>query len=132
MRAASYMDQRRIPGALLRLPAPPGPRAHALSGRLLAAGLGGGRAVLAAAGDAGPGVRSGRAPHPPGQPVVPAFAGDITIRNLTLGDASADIAVRRDGDAISLHVLRTSGDLQVSLVFNSSAGNEGQRLPEPR
>jgi len=55
-------------------------------------------------------------------PTVPAFVGDITIRNLRLGDATADFAVRQDGGAISLQVLRATPGLQVSLVFNPSPG----------
>jgi glycogen debranching enzyme len=54
-------------------------------------------------------------------PVIPAFAGDVTIRNLSLGDARADIVIRKTGSAISLQVLRTTGDVQVSLVFGSAA-----------
>jgi hypothetical protein len=57
-------------------------------------------------------------------PTVPAFAGNIVVRNLSLAGASVDFVVRQDGEAISLRVLRTCGDLQVSLVFNSGAGNE--------
>lgn len=50
-------------------------------------------------------------------PVVPACAGDITIRNLRLGGASADFVLRRgSGGAVSLQVLRTLGDVQVSIV----------------
>jgi glycogen debranching enzyme len=51
-------------------------------------------------------------------PTVPAFVGDIVIRNLRLGDATADFAVRQDGGAISLQVLRATPGLQVSLVFD--------------
>jgi hypothetical protein len=57
-------------------------------------------------------------------PSVPAIAGDITVRNLWLAGASVDFVVRQDGEAISLQVLRTRGDLQVSLVFDSSAAKE--------
>ena len=119
-------------GALLRLPAPAGARPHALSRCLLAAGVGRGRAVLHAAGDAGPLVRSAARHIRLVNPSVPAFAGDITVRNLSLAGASVDFVVRQDGEAISLQVLRTRGDLQVSLVFNSGAGNEGQGAPPSR
>jgi hypothetical protein len=57
-------------------------------------------------------------------PSVPASAGEITIRNLRLGEASTDFAVRQDGEAISLQVLRTTGDLQVSLDFDSKAAEK--------
>jgi glycogen debranching enzyme len=53
-------------------------------------------------------------------PTVPAFVGDILIRNLRLGEATADFAVRQDGGAISLQVLRATAGLQVSLVFDTS------------
>jgi glycogen debranching enzyme len=59
-------------------------------------------------------------------PTVPAFAGDVIIRNLSLGEASADICLRQDADAISLEVLRTRGDLQVSLVFDATAAQKAR------
>src|SRR5262249_46223303 len=46
-------------------------------------------------------------------PSIPELAGDIMLRNLSLGEASADVAIRQAGNAISLHVIRTTGDLQV-------------------
>ena len=55
-------------------------------------------------------------------PMVPEFAGDIIIRNLSLGAASADLAIRQHGRTVSLQVLRTRGDLHVSLVFNRGCG----------
>lgn len=52
-------------------------------------------------------------------PAVPLSAGEIVIRNLSLGEARVDLALRQDArSAISLHVLRTIGDVQVSLVFD--------------
>lgn len=54
-------------------------------------------------------------------PAVPVSAGEIVIRNLSLGEASVDIALRQDAAAaISLHILRASRDVQVSLVFDPS------------
>jgi glycogen debranching enzyme len=52
-------------------------------------------------------------------PTVPSFVGDIVIRNLRIGDATTDFAVRQDGGAISLQVLRASAGLQVSLVLDA-------------
>jgi len=49
------------------------------------------------------------------------YAGRIAIRNLTLKDASIDFAVNQDGEALSLQVLRTKGDLQISLLFDANA-----------
>jgi glycogen debranching enzyme len=55
-------------------------------------------------------------------PTVPAFVGDIVIRNLRLGSATADFSVHQDGGAISLQVLRATPGLQVSLLFGQSSG----------
>jgi glycogen debranching enzyme len=54
-------------------------------------------------------------------PCLPSFAGEVIIRNLSLGEASADIAVRRNGEALSLQILRASGDLHVALVFDANS-----------
>ena len=56
--AATYMDLPPAAGTVLRLPAPPRPRADALSGRLLAAGLGQRHAVHAFGSLARPPIRS--------------------------------------------------------------------------
>jgi glycogen debranching enzyme len=54
-------------------------------------------------------------------PSPPASAGRVVIRNLTLGDASIDFALSQDGSAVSVQVLRTRGDLQISLLFDANA-----------
>jgi hypothetical protein len=55
-------------------------------------------------------------------PRVPAAVGDVTVYNLRLGRASADFTVRQESrDAVSLQVLRTTGPVEVSLLFNSDA-----------
>jgi glycogen debranching enzyme len=54
-------------------------------------------------------------------PFVPALVGDITIRNLRMGEASADFVVRQERGAMSLEVLKATDGLQVSLVFNPPA-----------
>ena len=46
------------------------------------------------------------------------------MRNLSLAGASVDFVVRQDGEAISLQVLRTRGDLQVSLDFDFKGSRE--------
>ena len=57
-------------------------------------------------------------------PRVPSSVGEITVRNLRLGRSSADFTVRQHSrDAVSLQVLRTTGQLEVSLVFNSDGGS---------
>jgi glycogen debranching enzyme len=119
--ATSYMDQRRIPELYCGFRRRPGrgptlypvacsPQAWAASApfSLLQSMLG-----L----EFDPAARQIRLINPS----VPTCAGEIIIRNLSLGESSADIAVRQDGEAVSLQVLRTSGDLQVSLAFDSNA-----------
>jgi hypothetical protein len=57
-------------------------------------------------------------------PDPPASAGRIIVRNLMLGDASIDFALCQDGKAVSVQVLRTRGDVQISLLFDASAGHQ--------
>jgi glycogen debranching enzyme len=124
VRATSYMDNRRIPELYCGFPRRPGrgptlypaacsPQAWAAGAPFLML-----QAMLGLSFD--PAERHIRLVNP----TVPAFAGNIVVRNLSLAGASVDFVVRQDGEAISLRVLRTCGDLQVSLVFNSGAGNE--------
>ena len=54
-------------------------------------------------------------------PYLPASAGRITIRNLALGEAKIDFAVCQEGEGVSVQVLRTTGDLQISLLFDANA-----------
>ena len=126
VRATSYMDNRRIPELYCGFPRRRGrgPTLYpaACSPQAWAAGapffmL---QAMLGLAFD--PAARHIRLVNPS----VPEFAGDITVRNLTLAGASVDFVVRQDGEAISLQVLRTRGDLQVSLVFNSHSAEGAQ------
>jgi glycogen debranching enzyme len=121
VQAATYMDHRRIPELYCGFRRRPGrgptlypaacsPQAWAAGAPflLLQAALGlefdpDGRRILLV------------------NPSLPPFAGEVTIRNLGLGDASADIAVRKHGGALSLQILRASGDLHVALVFDANA-----------
>ncbi|MGA7328969.1 MAG: amylo-alpha-1,6-glucosidase [Rhodomicrobium sp.] len=51
-------------------------------------------------------------------PAVPLSVGEVTIRNLTLGDASISFTVRPESNGtISLGVLESSGNIKVSVVF---------------
>jgi glycogen debranching enzyme len=50
------------------------------------------------------------------KPVLPASAGEIALRNLSLNGASADIMLRNAGGKVTLEVLRTKGDIGVRLV----------------
>src|SRR6185312_7460415 len=54
-------------------------------------------------------------------PSLPASAPRLVVRNLTLGDASVDFAVSQEGEAVAVQVLRTTGDLQISLLFDANA-----------
>jgi hypothetical protein len=40
----------------------------------------------------------------------------VILRNLSVGDSSVDIAVRRDGEAVSVSVLRALGAIDVSVL----------------
>ena len=53
-------------------------------------------------------------------PYLPASAGRIVVRNLALGDAKIDFAVWQEGEGVSVQVLRTIGDLQISLLFDAN------------
>lgn len=55
------------------------------------------------------------------QPMVPEFAGDVTVRNLHLGDATIDFRVQRRNDAVALEVLRVRGEVRLSMVLERTA-----------
>jgi hypothetical protein len=40
------------------------------------------------------------------------------LRDLQLGVSSADLRVRRHGDEVSLEVMKTKGQIQVSIVLS--------------
>jgi len=50
-------------------------------------------------------------------PRLPAFLNDVVLRDLQLGSSSVDLRVRRHGDDVSLEVLRTRGQIRVSIVL---------------
>jgi len=50
-------------------------------------------------------------------PRLPAFLNEVILRELQLGSSSVDLRVRRHGDDVSLEVLRTRGQIQVSIVL---------------
>jgi glycogen debranching enzyme len=51
-------------------------------------------------------------------PRLPAFLNEVVLRDLRLGPSSVDLRVRRHGDEVSLEVLRTHGQIQVSIVMS--------------
>ena len=50
-------------------------------------------------------------------PHLPAFLSEVTLRDLSLGDSSVDLRLRRHGDDISLEVIRSHGRIRVSMAF---------------
>src|SRR6266498_1015987 len=50
-------------------------------------------------------------------PRLPAFLNEVILRELQLGPSSVDLRVHRLGDDVSLEVLRTRGQIQVSIVL---------------
>jgi glycogen debranching enzyme len=50
-------------------------------------------------------------------PRLPAFLNEVILRELKLGPSSVDLCVRRHGEDVSLEVLRTRGQIQVSIVL---------------
>jgi glycogen debranching enzyme len=50
-------------------------------------------------------------------PRLPSFINDVVLRDLRLGPSSVDLRVRRHGDDVSLEVLRTRGQIRVSIVL---------------
>ena len=50
-------------------------------------------------------------------PSLPAFLNEVVLRDLRLGPSSVDLRVSRHGDQVSLEVLRTRGQIQVSIVL---------------
>ena len=50
-------------------------------------------------------------------PRLPAFLNEVMLRGLQLGPSSVDLCIRRHGDDVSLEVMGTRGQVQVSLVL---------------
>lgn len=53
-------------------------------------------------------------------PVLPPSMASLTIRNVRLGDAAADFVVRASGASPTLEVIRARGDIRISLCRRSS------------
>jgi hypothetical protein len=51
-------------------------------------------------------------------PRLPKFLDEVILRNLHVGDSSVDISVRRDGENVSLSVLKTEGNIEVSVLLS--------------
>jgi len=50
-------------------------------------------------------------------PRLPAFLNEVILRDLRLGKCSADLRVRRHNDDVALEVLRTEGQIRISIVL---------------
>jgi glycogen debranching enzyme len=50
------------------------------------------------------------------RPVLPPWLNEITLNNLRLGAASADLVLRRSRDSVAIHVLRHEGELGIVLT----------------
>src|SRR6478735_1902476 len=50
-------------------------------------------------------------------PRLPEFLHEVVLRDLKLGPSSVDLRLRRHGEEVSLEVLRTRGQIQVSIVL---------------
>jgi glycogen debranching enzyme len=50
-------------------------------------------------------------------PRLPEFLNEVILRDLRLGPSSVDLRITRHGDEVSLEVLRTRGQIQVSMVL---------------
>jgi glycogen debranching enzyme len=51
-------------------------------------------------------------------PTLPAFLDEVILRNLQLGASSIDLKVSRRDEVAAVEVLRTEGNIQVSVVFS--------------
>ena len=55
------------------------------------------------------------------RPVIPAAAGPITLRNVRVGDATADFTLRPSQSGAAVEVLRTTGNVHISISADRSA-----------
>jgi glycogen debranching enzyme len=59
------------------------------------------------------------------QPRLPVFLDEVTLRNLQLGRARADIKVRRHRNDVSLEILRAEGAVRVSIIEGTGLSHPG-------
>ena len=87
--------------------------ARELPDRVLAAGVGGRRAVPHAAGDA---RRLGPRPREPAdrEPAAPSpWLNTVEVRNLKVGESTISMVFRREGEITSFSLLARDGDVRV-------------------
>jgi glycogen debranching enzyme len=51
------------------------------------------------------------------KPQLPSFLQEVTLRNLRLGASSVDLMLRRQGEQVSLQVLRNEGQIRVAALY---------------
>jgi glycogen debranching enzyme len=51
------------------------------------------------------------------EPRLPAFLEEVTLRNLSLGKSNVDLMLRRQGNDVSIQVLRNEGQITISAVY---------------
>jgi glycogen debranching enzyme len=51
-------------------------------------------------------------------PRLPKFLDEVIVRNLEVGGSSVDLAIRRNGETVSLSVLQTRGNIEVSVLLS--------------
>ena len=51
------------------------------------------------------------------KPQLPSFLQDVTLRNLRLGSSTVDLMLRRQGEQVSLQVLRNEGQIRVAALY---------------
>ena len=90
--------------------------ARRLSGRVLAAGLGGGATSAAAAPASASSWRTTENEIRFRDPVMPDFLDEVIIRNIRLGGSRADLRLHRYGHDVTANVLSREGSLRVVLL----------------
>ncbi len=120
MQAGAYMDQRRLPELFCGFPRrrSRGPTLYPVACAPQAWASGAAfqllQAILGLEYDLG--AQTIRLHNP----AVPMSAGEITVHNLTLGNATISFAVRpQPNGTISLGVLRSSGNIKISVVLHA-------------
>jgi glycogen debranching enzyme len=114
---ASYMDLRRLPELFcgFRRERHRGPVLYPVACAPQAWASGAAFTMLEAA--LGLEFDAGRGEIRLRDPRLPTFLNEVVLRDLKLGSSSVDLRLRRHGEEVSLEVLRTRGQIQVSIVL---------------
>jgi glycogen debranching enzyme len=51
------------------------------------------------------------------RPTLPAWLAEVRLTNLRLGEASIDLALRRDGNAVASDVTRREGPIEIVMAY---------------